>query len=280
MTETSPSVRLVLSDMDGTILDSDRTISPTTCAAVQKLAGRGIALALVSARLPAAVLPYVRQLGLKGPCAGFNGGVFFMPDGTILKSHHFSGDELVAIMEALSPFPVEIWCQTEQEWLLRDGQTPLALGEHELTGITPREVPSLPLQSGIVNRLMVCSEDTALIARLEQELAAPFAGRASMLRSAPHKLNITPARATKGEAVIELARLYGVTPQEVAAIGDAPNDIPMLKAAGMSIAMGQAQDFVKQQAAHVTGKPDEGGWAYAAETFIMPAAPPSAGNKT
>ncbi len=273
MTETSPPIRLVLSDMDGTILDSDRTISAGTCAAVRRLEEKGMALALVSARIPAAVLPYVRQLGLKGPCAGFNGGVFFMPDGTILKSHHFVTEDLVAIMEALASLPVEVWCQTEREWLLRDGRTRLALREQELTGITPREVPSLPVRSGEVNRLIVCSDDTALIARLETELAEPFAGRASMLRSAPHKLNITPARATKGEAVAELARLYGVTPQEVAALGDAPNDVPMLRAAGMGIAMGQAQDSVKREAAHVTGKPDEGGWAYAAETFIIPAGP-------
>lgn len=279
MTETSPSVRLVLSDMDGTILDSDHTISDRTCAAVQQLARRGVPLALVSARIPAAVLPHVRRLGLKGPCAGFNGGVFFTPDGTILKSHHFPVEDLTAIMEALAPLPVEVWCQTEQEWLLRDSQTPLALRERELTGITPREVPSLPLQPKTVNRLIVCSDDTALIARLEAELAVPFAGRASMLRSAPHKLNITPAQATKGEAVAELARLYGVSPQEVAALGDAPNDIPMLKAAGMGIAMGQAPDSVKEQAMHVTGKPDEGGWAYAAETFIMPLAPLSEGDR-
>lgn len=273
MTDTSPKIRLVLSDMDGTILDSDHTISPTTAAAVQSLAERGVALALVSARMPAAVLPYARQLGLKGPCAGFNGGVFFRPDGTILKSHHFPVDDLVAIMEALSSFPVEIWFQTEQEWLVPNSQTPLVVRERELTGLTPREVVSLPIVPETVNRLMVCSDDTALIARLEEELAHPFAGRASLLRSAPHKLNITPAKATKGEAVSELAKLYGVMPQEVAALGDAPNDIPMLQAAGMSIAMGQAQDSVKKQASHVTGKPDEGGWAYAAETFIMPSAP-------
>ncbi|MUH02359.1 Cof-type HAD-IIB family hydrolase [Bombella sp. ESL0387] len=273
MTETFPRIRLVLSDMDGTILGSDRTISPTTGTAVQHLAERGVALALVSARIPAAVLPYVRQLGLKGPCAGFNGGVFFMPDGTILKSHHFSVGDLAAILEALSPFPVEVWFQTEQEWLVRDSRTLLAKREQELTGITPRAVSSWPVTPKTVNRLMVCSDDTALIARLEAELAAPFAGRASLLCSAPHKLNITPALATKGEAVAELARLYGVTPQEVAALGDAPNDIPMLQAAGMGIAMGQAPDSVKKEATHVTGKPDEGGWAYAAETFIMPLAP-------
>lgn len=279
MTETSPTIRLVLSDMDGTILDSDHTISPTTGAAVQRLAERGVALALVSARMPAAVLPYVRQLGLKGPCVGFNGGVFFTPDGNILKSHHFPVESLMAIMEALSSFPVEIWFQTEQEWLVRECRTPLVLREQELTGMTPREVESLPMTPETVNRLIVCSDDTALIARLEEELAPPFAGRASMLRSAPHKLNITPAKATKGEAVVELARLYGVTPQEIAALGDAPNDIPMLQAAGMSIAMGQAQDSVKEQASYVTGKPDEGGWAYAAETFIMPAAPFSDGSR-
>lgn len=272
MIEQSPHIRLVLSDMDGTILDSDHTLSPRTCAAVRQLEERGIALALVSARMPPAVLPYVRQLGLKGPCAGFNGGVFFTPDGTILKSHQFRAEDMSALMDTLSHFPVEVWCQTEQEWLVGDAQTPLVMRERELTGIAPREVEALPIRDETVNRLMVCSDDTGLIARLETELAVPFAGRASMLRSAPHKLNITPAQATKGEAVVELARLYGVTPQEVAALGDAPNDIPMLKAAGMAIAMGQAPQSVKEQAAHVTGKPDQGGWAYAAETFIMPAA--------
>ncbi|WP_230873244.1 MULTISPECIES: Cof-type HAD-IIB family hydrolase [unclassified Bombella] len=272
MSDTAPIIKLVLSDMDGTILGPDKRLSPATCKAVEQLAAHHVPVALVSARLPAAILPYVRQLGLKGPCAGFNGGVFFSPDGTILKSYRFPPEDVTALLARLAPLPVELWFQTEREWLVRDASTALVQREHNLTGITPREVAELSLQDEAVNRVMVCSEDTALIARLEAELPASFGGRASMLRSAPHKLNITPALANKGDAVRELAQLYGVTPQNVAVLGDAPNDLPMLSVAGMSIAMGQAPEGVKAQARYVTKTPAEDGWAYAAERFIIPAA--------
>lgn len=277
MSDAAPVIKLVLSDMDGTILGPDKRLSPTTCAAVKQLAALKVPVALVSARLPAAILPFAHQLDLKGPCAGFNGGVFFKPDGTILKSYPFAPQDLTALMARLAAFPVEIWFQTETEWLVCDAHTVLAVREHNLTGITPREVPELCSQWAGVNRVMVCSDDTALIAQLEAELPAAFGGGASMLRSAPHKLNITPALANKGDAVRELAKLYGVTPQNVAVLGDAPNDLPMLDVAGMGIAMGQAPEMVKARADYVTKTPADDGWAYAAEKFIMPAALPRQG---
>lgn len=268
-------IRLVLSDMDGTILDSDRDISARTLAAVKRLRQAHIPLALVSARAPAGVLPYVRKLGLEGPCAGFNGGVFFTPDGTILSSHHFSVEILHSIMAALATEQVEIWFQNEASWFVCDTQTPLALREHEVTGVIPQQVDALPIHSGSINRLIVSSEDIDLIARLEKVLGARFCDGASILRSAPHKLNITPFQATKGEAVRVLAGFYGVDSAQVAVLGDAPNDIPMLSVAGLGIAMGQAPDSVKKQARCVTKTPDEGGWAYAVDTFIMPTKKPA-----
>ena len=232
MTDKPSLIRLVLSDMDGTILDSDRDISAQTLAAVERLTKADIPLALVSARAPAGVLPYVRKLGLKGPCAGFNGGVFFTPDGTILSSHHFSVDMLHSIMAALEKEPVEIWFQNEDTWFVCDTHSKLALREHEVTRVVPQQVDALPINSDGINRIIVSSEDTDLIAQLEKDLGARFCDGASILRSAPHKLNITPFQATKGEAVRVLAGLYGVDSAQVAVLGDAPNDIPMLSVAG------------------------------------------------
>ncbi|MCT6855475.1 MAG: Cof-type HAD-IIB family hydrolase, partial [Bombella apis] len=113
MSDTAPIIKLVLSDMDGTILGPDKRLSLATCKAVEQLAAHHVPVALVSARLPAAILPYVRQLGLKGPCAGFNGGVFFSPDGTILKSYRFPPEDVTALLARLAPLPVELWFQTE-----------------------------------------------------------------------------------------------------------------------------------------------------------------------
>jgi hydroxymethylpyrimidine pyrophosphatase-like HAD family hydrolase len=90
-------------------------------------------------------------------------------------------------------------------------------------------------------------------------------------RSQSYYLDITHARANKGTAALALARLLGVAAEEMACIGDMPNDLPMLDVAGLAIAMGNATDDVKARAHAVTDDNDSDGWARAIERFVLPA---------
>jgi hydroxymethylpyrimidine pyrophosphatase-like HAD family hydrolase len=96
------------------------------------------------------------------------------------------------------------------------------------------------------------------------------ASKCSSSRSQPYYLDITNLAANKGEAVIEIARHFGVPLSRVAVIGDMANDLPMFRRAGYAVAMGNATDEVKGEAAAVTARNTEDGFAQAVERFILP----------
>lgn len=97
-----------------------------------------------------------------------------------------------------------------------------------------------------------------------------LAGRASVVRSQPYYLDVTPHGADKGTAVAALLRLVGARPEDLVVLGDMENDLPMFRRASVSIAMGNASDAVKAAAHRVTLANDADGFAHAVRHIILP----------
>ena len=105
---------------------------------------------------------------------------------------------------------------------------------------------------------------------LEARLLAKVSGMAQVSRSQPVYLDVTALEANKGTALATIAAHLGITLEQTAAIGDGGNDPAMFKCAGLSIAMGQADETVKRQADVVTAPNTEDGVAQAIEKYILP----------
>jgi len=108
-----------------------------------------------------------------------------------------------------------------------------------------------------------------LIARSERDLQARLGSEASAARSNPSYVDITHPDANKGMVVRDAARIFQIPLNEIATIGDMPNDVPMLAAAGVGIAMDNASEEVQGVARHVTTSNDEDGFANAVDRFIL-----------
>ena len=113
------------------------------------------------------------------------------------------------------------------------------------------------------------SDDKALMEQVEKEVQGALGKTASAARSQPYYLDVTHPDANKGGVVMYLSRKFGIPPENIATIGDMPNDISMFEKGGMSIAMGQSSDQVKQAATHVTDGYNDEGFAKAVERFIL-----------
>ncbi|MFZ2982544.1 MAG: HAD hydrolase family protein, partial [Sphingobium sp.] len=124
------------------------------------------------------------------------------------------------------------------------------------------------------DKIVGVSDDHALLARLDGEIAAALGQDVTVGRSQPYYLDITAPRANKGDGVAALAAAIGVPLANVAVLGDERNDLPMFARAGLSIAMGQGPDAVRAAADRVTRSNEEDGVAHAIDEIILPEAAP------
>jgi hydroxymethylpyrimidine pyrophosphatase-like HAD family hydrolase len=121
-----------------------------------------------------------------------------------------------------------------------------------------------------VAKIVGVSDDLDRVRRCQTDAQAAFGHRATANRSQPYYLDVTHKDANKGAVVGYLSHHMGVPAEEVATIGDQPNDVTMFRRSGLSIAMGNASDQVKSQADVTTDSYNDEGFAKAIERFVLP----------
>ncbi len=256
-------IRLLLSDMDGTLLQPDHSLSDATVAAVGQLREAGIAFTLASSRPPRAMREVIERLQLDLPTAGFNGGTLVNPDGSLLVAHHIDPEAVRLCLDTFAGHAVDVWVFADDQWLLRDLEGAYVGHERSALGYEPVRVDSFTPYLDRVDKIVASSRDFAGLKVLESQMAARLEGRALAARSQDYYLDITALQANKGAALRALAEHLGIDMAQTAAIGDGHNDVAMFRVAGLSIAMGQARPEVRSQADRVTGSNTEEGVAQA-----------------
>ncbi|MBB2205373.1 Cof-type HAD-IIB family hydrolase [Gluconacetobacter takamatsuzukensis] len=268
----SGRVRMVVSDIDGTLVTPDKRLTHGVLDAARALRAAGITLCLVSSRAPRGMEMFLGPLENNTPYAGLNGGLVARADGTILSRLSLAPATTREAVGALQEDDVSAWLFIGRDWLVTDPHGPYVARERETVQTEPLVVPDFTGHYHDVGKIMGASTDFPRLAQAEARLAALLAGHASVHRSSDYYLDITHPQANKGYAAMELARLMGVDISEVACIGDMNNDVPMLDEAGVAIAMGNAPDAVKTHAHFVTGANTHDGWAQAMHDYVLPRA--------
>ena len=262
-------VRLVISDVDGTLVDGHKQLTSATADAVKRLNDAGIGFSIISARPRSGMMPIADTLGIDEPMGAFNGGTVFRRTGEVLE-HHTIDPEVARGMVALATgLDVDIWVFADDRWYATSGE-----GHHvESEKVSSNQQPVLiDDMSGLLDaadKITFVSDDEPLLVKLHEK-AARFKGDATIVQSQTYYLDVTSLAANKGVGVAALAATFDVPLDAVAAIGDQQNDVPMLEAVGLSIAMGNAASAVQDIADDVTRSNDADGVAYAIDTIIMP----------
>lgn len=269
---TGRRIALVISDVDGTLVTTDKKLSARNRAAVASLARHGIAFTIISSRPAFGMRMLIEPLALRLPIAAFNGGVLAAPDLTILERRRIGREAARDAIAFLEDRKVDIWLFTEDRWLLRNPNG--AYVEHEVQTVDTRPVVVESFDDHLEDavKLVGVSADFERLAQSETPAQAALAGRATVARSQSYYLDVTPPGIDKGVAVAELMQRCGVDPAELVTVGDMDNDVPMFRRSGFSIAMGNGSAAAKQAAQAVTGSNDEDGFADAVERLILPRA--------
>lgn len=262
------TVRLFVSDVDGTLVRPDKSLAPSTVEAVRRLQRAGVQVAIVSARPPRGMKPIAAELGLTTPLAGFNGGTLLGADGQVVSQLLLPAGLARVAIDLFGNRGVSTWLFTADEWLCTDPDGPYVGLERRTVRFNERVVDSFEPYLGQIGKLTGVTDDFALLAAVETELQGLLGTAATVHRSQQYYLDVTHPDAHKGNAVRALADALHIDLADVAAIGDMANDVPMFAVAGQSIAMGNAAPDVQARAQFVTGRNDADGWAEAADRLM------------
>ena len=263
-------IRLLLADVDGTLVTQDKVLTEAAKAAVRELYGAGIALAITSGRPPRGMSMLIEPLALKGAIAGFNGGVFVNPDLSVIESHTLDPATAKEALTLILDQGLDAWVYTEEEWLIRNQAAPHVAREAWTVKFDAKIVASFTdAHLAHAVKIVGISDDLGLAAACEKVAQNTLGGKASAARSQPYYLDVTHPQANKGTVVATLSGLMNIPPEQIATIGDMPNDVLMFRKSGFSIAMGNSSDEVKAQANAVTKSNEEEGFATAVRKFVL-----------
>ena len=262
-------IRLLLSDVDGTLVRMDKVLTDRSIEAVHSLHDAGIHFAVTSGRPPRGMSMLVEPLVLRTPLAAFNGGLVVEPGMEVVEQRVIP-DELVApTIDLIESHGFSAWVYQGAEWLVRDLDGPHVEREAHTVQFSPKLVESYDGVTAGVVKIVGVSDDHDAVAAAARAAHDAFGDRVSASRSQPYYLDVTHPHANKGAVVTFLSAKYGIPTEEIATIGDMPNDVLMFAHSGLSIAMGNADREVQRAARRVTTTNDEDGFADAVDRFIL-----------
>lgn len=269
------AIRLLVSDIDGTLVNHDKQLTDATVAAVGRLRAAGIGFTVISARPMSGMRALIDRLAIDLPAAAFNGGTVFRRDGTIL-SHDTIPATVARGVIALAAAAcdggaaVDTWVFADDVWYASDGDGPHTVSERVSSAQQPVTTPVPDAALDRADKITFVSDDAPVLAALAERCRAAFGDAATIMQSQTYYLDVTAPAANKGDGVAALARAAGIDLSQIAAVGDQANDVPMLSRVALPIAMGNAPDAVKAHARVVTASNNDDGVAHAIDTQLLP----------
>lgn len=272
---TTPRIKLVALDLDGTIVEDDLHIAQAVHDVIDHLQTKtDVKVVIATGRMFPSALQFARRLNVTNPLITYQGAMIRELDEArgypVLYHQPLSkavGQSVLELLESLN-YHVNLYVNDQ---LFTSGNQAYADCYAELMGFAPLVTENLlDHLSGPPTKLMVIDDHSHRIDALFHKLAEMFSVQdISYCRSSERFCEIIHPEVSKWNAIMRLAEGWGLWPEEVLAIGDQGNDISMLQGAGIGVAMGNAPDEVKAHANHVTGTIHENGAVQAIEKFVL-----------
>ena len=263
------SVRLLLSDVDGTLVTPAKELTARAIDAVRALRDADVLFAITSGRPPRGMAMLVEPLALTTPIAAFNGGLVVEPDLQVVEQRLVPEALVGRVIELLRSFGLAVWVYRGADWLVDDADGPHVAREASTVQFQPTVVDSFEHVTTDIAKIVGVSDDHDAVAAAEAAAHEALCEYVSVARSQLYYVDVTHPQANKGDVVRFLSARYGIPEEEIATIGDMPNDVLMFAHSGLSIAMGNSHREVQRAARQVTTSNDEEGFANAVERYIL-----------
>lgn len=260
--------KLIASDMDGTLLDPDKRISPKVEAAVRRACADDVIFCLASGRPLCGLRRYIDQLGLTSPVITCNGSVIMQPDGRVLWQRCLEAEAAREVLSFADRFDVTLCVWSSEQLFVnhindRTRHYQQSMQIEKMTLISDWE----PVIAAGIDKILWHDEADRVL-RYQAILNSEMQSRVNYFTSNPRFLEFIDWRASKAVALIRLTDFYRLDISQTIAVGDGFNDLEMLQTAGMGVAMGNAPDEIKRQCDWVAPSNEHDGMAAVIYHFL------------
>jgi Cof subfamily protein (haloacid dehalogenase superfamily) len=263
-------IKLLLLDLDDTLLDSKGNLSDRIIETVHRVREKGIIVAIASGRMHVSLLPYVELLNTHGPVISYNGAL--IKDSTTDKTISSNPIPLDIAKEVLKfAEDNDVYCQyydTNNYYLNK--YSAISNEYADSTGVRGIEVGD-NLHTKIVEappKILIINKDSDTDELLKSTVER-FGDKLEVTRSKPRYIEIMSYNTSKGTALEKLCNYFNISVDETMAIGDGQNDIQMIKKAGVGVAVATGSEFLKKEADVICDGPDDNGPAKIIEKYLL-----------
>lgn len=270
--ETLKKIRMVFSDIDGTVLNSKGKLTDRTKSAVYRLAQKGIPFILVSARPPQGISCFYQEFGVSAPICAYSGG--YLAEGKkLLINRTLPLDAAGLICRQAETAGIHASVYHLDHWYVQQLDD-AARWEADAIGFEPEQEQYTRLferfeKSGQAPNKILCIGNAAEIACFQQKVAEQYGSQLNCCLSKDTYLEIMPKQVTKADAIRALCIRRGLKQDQIMAFGDHYNDLEMLKYAGVGVAVENAPDEIKAAADLVSSSNDRDGVAAVLEQLLQ-----------
>ncbi len=208
-------------------------------------------------------------LDIQTPIAAFNGGVIVDRNMKVLEERRIPDELVLHVADLMNSFELGVWIYRGADWYVPDPNGPHVDREAWTVKFQPKVMANIADHARGVSKIVGVSDDHDAIAKASAAAQDRFGDHVTAAASQPYYLDVTHPDANKGAVARFLARRYRVSVDEMATIGDMPNDCLMFAHSGLSIAMGNASPEVQRAARRVTDTNEKEGFAKAVDKFVL-----------
>lgn len=263
-------MKVIFLDLDGTLNNDQKQITPRTMDILMRAQSKGTRIALASARPSPGLFKERDILDLQhnnGILMSYNGGrIVDACSNEVLFESAMDLSQTVSVLRMLENFPVTPILDDGVQFYVTDKKGYKVEYECNNNNMVCSEVGNLADFVNFQPVKILMSVEPLIISGIKTQIARLLPNNLTVVQTAPFYLEIIPSVINKGQGLLDTCRAIHVDPKDTIAFGDAENDIPMLRAAGVGVAMGNASDPVKAAADAVTFSNNEDGIAVWLET--------------
>jgi Cof subfamily protein (haloacid dehalogenase superfamily) len=206
------------------LVTQDKVLTARASEAVNRLRKADITFTITSGRPPLGMKTLIDALAITEPAAAFNGGVMVHPDLSVMARSCVTADIATKVIEAIAGHGLDCWVYTDRDWLVRNSNAPHVAREQWTVKFAPTVVAAFTSHLERVVKIVGVGDDHAAVTRCEADVQRACGSHVSAARSQPYYLDVTHPNANKGRVVTVLSQALSIPLNQIATIGDMPND--------------------------------------------------------